>query len=346
MVNIAVVKASSYQDLWVCPISSNALEILKTTLMRCAQIGLLELYNTEFIIVKESLEPPCQTFPSCISDNNKTNLKYSKTLKNPEVPFLDEKYHNHISIDSVSVDADSINWSKYNIVITINACIPNRIIDKYPNTLWCYYVGENDRDLDCLIGKYDVILNQDVMRDNLPNHSVGFPYTFLGPETIENINKDGLNNDVTKYGIFMEIKNTNERPVKTIPIQFSDISELTDTPIILHSQDIIENIKRLYGAKYYVKLFGSVIRGNSVLEAISAGVLVLANTNFVIYADLILDNCYVENAFDVITKIRYYDSNPEEYAQQVKLQRELLKKNYFLEPVNRLLKKFREKTLS
>jgi len=343
MINVACVKSSSYQDLWITPITSDAFSILKTTLMRTPQIGLLEQLKTDFIIVKESQEEPCQKLQSCISAIHMPNLKYSKTQKNPDSPFLDEKHHNHTSIDSISVDVESIEWSKYNIVLTINACIPNRIIEQYPKILWCYYIGENNNSIDNLIDKYDVVLNQDVMRSDLPKHSIGFPYSFLGPTTIEDINKKTLQNSLLKRGIFMEINNTKERPVKTVPLDFIEISEKTNSPIIIHNQDIIENIKGLYAAKYYVKLFGRTIRGNSVLEAISAGTLILANKNKVTYSNLILDNCHVENSSDVISKIQYYDSNPEEYNKMILSQRAILKTHYFVGPINNLIQKYKEK---
>jgi len=223
-VRIAVVKSSSYQDLWVTDISNVALDIFKSSLMRCSPIGLLELAHTDFIIVKESQEPPCQVIRSCIPDQFKDNLKYSRESKNPSLPFLDETFHKDRSIDEISHSSDDIDWGQYQIVLTINACVPDRVLALYPRVLWCYYVGENDGQIDTLLGKYDVILNQDVMRSNLPSHSIGFPYTYVGPTTIEDLNRKGLDNDVSKRGIFMEINNTQERPVRTIPAAFVEIS--------------------------------------------------------------------------------------------------------------------------
>jgi len=312
-------------------------------MMRCPQIGMLEQYTTDFIIVKESFEQPCQVIASCIPDQFKKNLQYSTTLKNPSLPFLDETYHKGTSLDSISHDADSIDWNRYNIVLTVNACIPNRIIEKYPNVLWCYYVGENDGRIDTLLGKYDVILNQDVMRKNLPPYSIGFPYTYIGPQTIETINTLHLGNDPHKHGIFMEINNTQERPVKTVPNEFLEISNRTQHPIIVHNQNILENTKNIYRAKYFVKLFGRGIRGNSVLETISAGTLLLANRRLITYSDLILVKCHVETKEDVISKIQYYDEHPDEYATLIRLQRALMEKYYFKGPVKQLITKYTEK---
>lgn len=343
-VRIAVVKSSSYQDLWVTDISNVALDIFMSSLMRCSPIGLLELAPTDFIIVKESQDPPCQEIQSCIPDQFKDNLKYSRESKNPSLPFLDETFHKDRSLDEISHSVDDIDWSKYGIILTINACIPNRVIAKYPQILWCYYVGENDGRIDTLLGNYDVILNQDVMRSNLPPHAVGFPYTYIGPTTIEDLNRRGLGNDVSKAGIFMEINNTQERPVRTIPAEFAAIAAQTGQPIICHNQNIITNTKNLYGAKYFVKLMGRWIRGNSVMETVSAGTLILANRRLVSYADLIPVACHVETTADVIAKIAHFDSHPDDYAAVIRLQRAYMDKFYFRRPLDLLMKKYQAKT--
>ena len=332
---IACVKSDVYQDLWVCDISNNQLEIFKTSMMRCPPIGLLELCpETDFIILKESHEPPCQFNQNCLPKENKVDLKFSKTRKNPTLPFLDETHHNDRTIDSCSHDVDSIDWSKYDIVITVNTCVPFRIIDTFPNVLWCYYVGENnDHLMYNKIGTYDIILNQDVTKQ-VPDFSVGFPYSFIGPTTFERLL--GLS-DEPKHGVFMEINNTQERPVVTIPKPFIDISHVA--PIIIHSQDILVNLKNLCRSKYFVKLLGRHIRGNSVLEAVSAGSLVMMDKRHVTFHELV--GHHVECADDVIKAIVYYDANPDAYTTVIQKQRDTLQKLYFEEPMRKLVLKLK-----
>lgn len=345
---IAFVKSSIYQDLWVSNITNDFAEIYKTTMMRCPAIALAEQFAADFIIVKESNEFPCQINPNCLIPEHKDNIKYSKEGKNPGLPFLDETYHRNVSIDSVSHNVDEVDWSKYKIVITINACIPSRITTSYPKILWAYYIGENDAYLmNRLIPGYDLILNQDVTLPGLPPFSIGFPYSMVGPTTLEELIQKigGEENGIisVKKGIFMEINNTQERPVKTIPDSFLQISRASSQPIIVHHQNIVENAKLLKNAKYFVKLHGRQIRGNGVLEVISMGTLILINKQLIIYNDLIPDECHVETPEQVAQKIIILDQNPEEYTRLVQLQRERLRIHYFETPMENLFRAYQRK---
>lgn len=345
---IAVVKSQVYQDLWVCDITNDPIELYKTSMMRCPPIGLAEESKADFIIVKESYEEPCQFNKNCLPEEFKNNMKFSPVLKNPELPFLDESYHKHTNIDTVSHSLDEINWSDYSIVLCINTCIPNRIIDQHKKTLWCYWVGENNWNLmNQRIGRYDIILNQDVMRSDLPDFSVGFPYSYIGPHTMENIGKSLLEvNKIYKQGIYMEINNTQERPVVTVPDEFLRLSDNLGMKIWIHSQNILENAKRLSKSKYLVKLLGRTIRGNGLLECISAGTLILANRSLVILNSLVLPECHCETVMDICRKITYFEEYPNEYKRCVQMQRDILEKDYFKGPLEKLIEKYQQKMKS
>ena len=96
--NIAFVKSSVYQDLWVTDITNNYIDIFKTTLMRCPAIGLAEHFSADFIIVKDTNEPPCNINKNVLPTSCVHNMQYSKKLKNPSLPFLDETYHEDFSM--------------------------------------------------------------------------------------------------------------------------------------------------------------------------------------------------------------------------------------------------------
>lgn len=340
---IAVVKSSVYQDLWVCPPSKDVKEIFQTTLMRTPPIALAEDYDAEFIIVRDTNEPPCHFNKGTVGANFANNMKYSKENKYPELAFLDNTFHKHTSIDEVAVIADDISWGdRYDIVITINHCIPARITKQYPHILWCYYVGENDLNYtQNVLDGYDIIFDQDYIPHTQP-FKISFPYTFLNTHTLENLYERvfGAPPSPSRRGIYMEINNTSERPVVKIPAEFQYIAAQTGHPVVVHHQNIIENLERLCGAKYFVKLLGRQIRGNSVMEAISAGMIVIAPPNRVIYKDLIAGECYAETEEDVCRVIQKIETTPHLYEYILFKQRAALK-NYIHTSIDKLFSAYK-----
>ncbi|HEY5892907.1 MAG TPA: hypothetical protein VIT91_06710, partial [Chthoniobacterales bacterium] len=173
-----------------------------------------------------------------------------------------------------SVSCGKVDWSRYDVVISINFSIPSRIVQTHPNILWCYMIGEANMLCDCAYYGYDVCLNQEArgIVSDLPG-VVDFPYTFVGPDCLEKIVQRTVGRASAQHGIFVEINSFQERPTKNV----ARLAPLQNTghPLRLHKQSIRENLAELFDAKYFIKAGGRKIRGNSVLEAISCGTLVL-----------------------------------------------------------------------
>lgn len=334
---IAVVKSTRYNDLWASHKTNNPFEVYKTTLMRCSQIGLPEYFNTDYIIVKESTEYPCQEIVYKWEEKNRQSMRYNKKGKHTDLPFLDETYHSNITLEEVSHNVDEIQWDNYTIVITINACVPERITKKYPKILWCYYVSENDSaKINQLLNGYQLLLDQDIMKE-MKAFSIGFPYSFCGPESVKKIGEQlGVKGESERRGIFIELNNSTERPLLHPSKEFRYIERMTNQPLLLHKQNILENCKLLCKAKYYVKIFGRQIRGNGIMEAISAGNLLLMNKNLVMYSDLVLEECHVVTAEDVIKKIKEFDENKDLYNRTLVKQNNYFTKYYVEGPISSL----------
>lgn len=343
---IAIVKSTRYNDLWATK-TSDPFEVYKTTLMRCSQIGLVEFFDTDYIIVKESFEYPCQEIIYGWEINNRHSMRYNKRGKHTDLPFLDESYHNDICLEDISHNVDDIDWGKYNIIITINACVPQRVTQKFPAILWSYYVSENDDNkTNKLLGGYNLLLNQDVMKP-MREYEIGFPYSFCGPSSVERIGRKiemSMGGSAIRNGIFIEINNSTQRPFITPPSEFIKIANETQLTLLLHNQNVLLNCFILCKSKYYVKLFGRVIRGNGILEGISAGTLLLMNKDLVMYNDLICDECHVQNENDVIRKIKQFEKDPDLYKRILEKQKSYFTKNYVENPISALVS-FYEKRL-
>lgn len=61
-----------------------------------------------------------------------------------------------------SIDVKTIDFSKYDIVISINICVPSYIVKQYTKVLWCYLIIENNMFCYKPYFNYDVVLNQNI----------------------------------------------------------------------------------------------------------------------------------------------------------------------------------------
>ena len=145
-----------------------------------------------------------------------------------------------------------------------------------------------------------------------------------------------------REGIFMEINSTTERPVTKIPPHFQPLVDKGYT-IILHKQQIDENLQAIYHSKYFLKMGGRPIRGNSVAEAISLGSLVMMSRDEVTHGELIIDECNVKTMEEAVALIDSLEQNPEEYRRLCAKQQQVLTELFFEKPLTSLINGLQQK---
>jgi len=337
-----LIKQDVYQDLYVSSNDTSPSDMLFSSMMRVGPFGLINDLSADFFIIKEENTEECQIYNHFLRGFG-GNYKLLKTQPLNSIPgneFFEpgtDKANGFFS-----VNAEDINWSLYDIVISINFTLPTNIIKLHKNTLWCYLIGENNRHLldDPKYG-YDIALNQDVtdQEPNLNNNVILFPYTFLNDNTLYNVMNNYLRMD-KKGGVFVEINSCRGRPVTSYPDLFDKISDKFKLPVLIHKQNIKENLINLYNAKYFVKHGGRDIRGNSVIEAISSSTLVLMGPRSCGYGFLIGNDCRATSEEEIMQKIEYFENNPEKYTEAMSIQKRLLKKHCFYKPLEHIENKW------
>lgn len=331
---IALVKQEVYQDLYVCPVTEkNTANILFSSMGRVGPIGLMAELDADFYIVKEEPNHETQIYRKVIPHISKyLYMLKTETLdkipgqefKQPGSPFPNGKF---------AVDCHDINWGNYDVVISINVSLPTDVVRSYPNTLFAYMIGEANMATGSVHFGYDVTMNQ-MARGIIAKKCgiVDFPYTFVGPRTLENIMQSHLGRPSERKGIFMEINSTTERPVTKAPAHFRPLID-AGYEIILHKQRIFDNLKSIYDAKYFVKMGGRPIRGNSVAEAVSLGTLAIMNKDEVIHHELIIDECDVKTMDEMVALINRLEKDNDLYESLLSKQRAVLKKLFFDAPI-------------
>jgi hypothetical protein len=324
---IALVKQEVYPDLYVCPAgTTDAAELLFSSAGRVGPIGLFSRLGAAFFIVKEDDAPECQTYREVIPQIA-DSLQLLNTHPLNELPWQEFKipgspYPN----GRFAVPCREPDWSQYDVVISVNVSIPTAVVERYPRVLFCYMIGEANLASKWARFGYDVCLNQEIS-DSVTSRlggTIDFPYTFVGPDCLERILSRHLGRESSREGIFSEINMSSERPVAGVPSALASLVE-QGYPVRLHKQRLSDNLTEIFDAKYFVKLAGRRIRGNSVIEAISCGTLALLPKIDVIHHELIPEECTIETVEDLLAKVRFLDANPEEYRRLLGLQRDVVR---------------------
>jgi hypothetical protein len=323
---IALVKQEVYQDLYVNAPTSSAADLLFSSLMRVGPIGLFTGCDANFLIVQEEDTPECRAWEQVIQHYPPEwfrELAYKPFAETqfPETKFFQPgsgKAHSDFSVECRSVD-----WSRYDVVISLNFAIPTSIVQQHREVLWCHMTGEANLWCDRPYYGYDVCLTQEargiVARDL---GTVDFPYTFAGSNCLETIMRAALGRDSQRRGIFAEVNSSEERPVRSAA--HLQVLESTGHAIRLHQQNIRENLTELFDAKYFIKCGGRKIRGNSVIEAISCGAVVLMNPADLHHSQLLPPEAWIHSPEEAREKVAALDADPAACERLRALQRKLL----------------------
>ncbi len=335
---VALVKQDVYQDLYVCPAGTNdPLALLCSSMGRVGPIGLFTKLNADFFIVREEPTRECQTYRKVLP-HMADSLKLLKTTTLNQLPGQAFKVPGSDKSNGYyAVSYKDVSWDSYDIIISLNVSLPTRLVSRHPRTLFCYMIGEANLATKRVAFGYDVCLNQEA-RGHVATKTgvVDFPYTFVGADCLQTLLYQFLGRNSEKRGIYCEINSSTERPVVTTPPTFSGLTSLGH-PIRLHKQLISENLTEIYDSKYFVKIGGRRLRGNSIIESISLGTPVLMNPNDVTHKELLPKEAWIVTQEDAYRRIEHLETHRDAYDDLLHKQRDLLNKYVYKAPLDSLM---------
>ena len=121
MTRVCVVKQHSTYDLFTRT-GPDLPAIVASSNWRSGPIGLWEAFKTSARIVAEDPAPECQL----------GKQHWSQYVQGWEL----------WPTDGTAERADAVDWSEYDIVVSIDVAIPTRIVRRFPSVMWCYYFIE------------------------------------------------------------------------------------------------------------------------------------------------------------------------------------------------------------
>lgn len=327
LARVALVKQDCYQDLWIGDEDETYQDLLRSTQMRVGPIGLITLCQGKFFITKYILTSEESNYfkrQSFLSDSDLAVVqKYRAEMINPSLELTSSRFHSDYAQSSENID-----WSNFDLVVSINSPVPYKVRKRYPDVLWACMPGEglcHDHILHKL--NYDCYLTHNWASTCVPDKGiyVDFPYTFLGPSDLMRINwSTGI---LDKKGIYLEINSgiNQERPPILSSIPEAIILQVqTGLNIKVHKGTIIAHLTDLITSKYFIKLGGRTTRGNGFMEAISAHSLILMRRSDCFGNMTLPEESYFTDIDHLIQKILLLESNQDLYCSILEKQRECL----------------------
>ena len=185
MFKIAFIKEACYQDLWIGDNHDSSLDLIRSTLMRTGPIGLLEVFKSDFYIVKSNNSIAGQKIRFCQIPKNQLSKEDYKLIETTKRRINSSRLPLRCPND-FCIDSEEINWSKYDIVISLNFAVPISIRKKYPRILWLCMTGEGRFPVQSNFWDYFISHNY----PNTPVSSlktINMPYTFIPPGYISSL---------------------------------------------------------------------------------------------------------------------------------------------------------------
>jgi len=358
---IALVKQYVYQDLYCSEPQSNFRDIILSSVQRCGPVGLINECRADFYIVNVDSAPECSIWKEKSTYCGQRPVSYYEEFgrkAQSEIPYAFGK-----SQKDLAININDIDWSKYDIVISLDVSFPTKFITKFANTLWCYMPGEPCMDIyrrsrKKVLSNYHLFLNQEIRHYPFtsrpvyfPHYKRGrkavryfpvftkkwrpklfteldFPYSLVSSSSIKNLFEG--NNDERK-GIAFEYYTYKEFSLQKIdlpmPINFDSMERY---PFL--------RLPSLAKTKYFISDSRNYTRGNGILEAMSAGCLCLSTKNqFVVnYQKLLGRRGMFKNMKEIIHFMENLERNPDLYEEQIEEQNSIVDYFCFEEPLKRL----------
>ena len=351
---IAFVKQDVYDDLYCCSPGESVQGLLLSTVLRSGPIALFSKFHADFFIVETVPDQECNIWKEKWTDCKWCPVEWFEYYRE-QVPGRS------YGQKDFSIPVEDIDWNQYDIVISADISVPERITKRYPSVAWCYYVREirtssYDYSREIPILGYDIFLNQ-MFRlgiDNQGNaeHEIDFPYHLHYVGCFAEI-FDVHISDSHREGIFLEHhtgQNLSEGELSSLntvaPIYGTSLKPIrrTDdgTHPIPNKTMSPEFVNKLLSSKYFVKCGGRGVLGTAMVEAIAAGCLAVGLSKKQGHNFILTKNTSGSTLDEICKKLSLLESNKALYRRELKRQRQLVDYLCYQRPLIEIFRKAKQ----
>ena len=350
---VAIIKQDMYPDLYLAEPGDK--DFFKKSVRRSGPLGLVDFFECDFYIVKTEDDEECNLWRKKITQAGHSSEE--KWLKLPHMLSYAGKTQAQCAINYSEIPFD-----EYDIIISFDFSIPERVVKQFPSQLWCYYISEPPLDSyveswEKPLCGYDVFFSQRFRTEqqlsksksrHTKHHIIDMPYVAASSMTYSSL-----------FEFEKKKKQTNQKPTAILPkylnkeLTSEQKNRLSDKLEIKTAHGNIEKyLSTLYNADYYLKLGPKKKFGNETIEAVAAGCLFLsskqgfANRVFDVETTVIKGLDIDSQITEVLGLIASYEAN-KELRQAVKRQQtQILNRICYVSPIMQLLEKLDSKTIS
>lgn len=347
---VAFVKQDVNDDLYCCPENSSPVSIIRSTLGRPGPVALFTKFDADFYIVETEPDPECNIWKEKWTERRWCPIEYFEKFRE-KVPG--RKYGQKV----FAVKAKTVDWGKYDIVISNDISVPERITRNYPQVVWCYYIREvttssyKNSHMQPIRGQ-DISLNQRFrpvrLSPKVMPHEIEFPYHLHYSGCFQEMCNFPFD-DNNRSGIFLEhhtvadldstqlerlksfgtVRSTAILPEGTVDRWEESQSRRTMDP------EFMEDFMK---SKYFVKCGGRAVWGTAMVEAIAMGCLVIGDPKVMPHGFIYDKYTTVSTFSDVIARISFLEKNEKIYQRVLMRQRRLVDYLCYIRPSLELFK--------
>jgi len=319
---IALVKSSECRELYTKVSPCEAGELLASSTWRSGPFGLFTSLGAEFIIVRPSAAPECSVYQQ-------------RDALHPETKRLRAICRE--MQDRVSVDAMSVDWSKYDVVIAYDDAIPTLLAQRYPGVFWAtmhedHRMASYAKSRKTLPGGYDAFLNlrlgpspHDMARKKW---EIDFSYGFKGSDGFGTVFK---NVEKVECVCVEDHHSDNECAVaqRSLGVQVA-------RP---HATGLMDYLGKVKTSKvFWIPEPDRPLGGLAALDATALGCVVVANRNRIWNAHTILPELHCTGWGDGIRIVDRLLRDDQYYRSCLQKQADLMNWYNFERPLEQLRK--------
>jgi hypothetical protein len=347
---IALVKQDVCEDLY-CEFSTAApRRVLESTQLRSGPVALLSPLRAQFHILETVEAPECQIWQERARDLHWDTLEFFSSYRD-RIPGRDYGQLRY------AVAHNSIDWSQYDIVISVDVAVPAAITRQFPSTAWAYFVREikapsYSKGLQSPASGQDFFLNHG-FRWSPPtaaDHVLEFPYHLQYSGCFHEL--FGVPWNQPRSGIFVdhhtlvtmtdkqrqEMQHFGEIVGPILPTELRLEGGKSVPPRRTMDPDLRE---RLLTSKYFLITPGQRrVHGTALVEAIAAGCLAIGSPTALQAHGFVFSSATCASTVEeAVERMHVLETDSGLYQRELQRQRQLIDWLCYLRPTLALFEK-------